>query len=181
MEKFNHLKLDEAGPILRLTSGASRFGSMKGQTMFEFAIVVPLFFLLLFGVMDYGRAFFVQMNLQQAIQDGGRFASTGNHLPDPKNPGQNFSRVASIIATVQNEAVAMPGVSASNLQISSINAGGVISSGSAGGPGDTVTVSLITNLPLMTPMIGHFFPNGAYTFTSSATFKNEPFDPSNTN
>jgi len=27
----------------------------------------------------------------------------------------------------------------------------------------------------MTPMIGKFFPNGMYTFTSSVSFKNEPF------
>ena len=142
--------------------------------MIEFAVVASLFFLLLFGVMDYGRAFFVQMNLQQAVQDGGRFASTGNHLPDPNHPGQNLSRIQSIIATVQQEAV-IPDVS--NLQISSVQGG----SNNAGGPGDTVTVSLITNLPLMTPMIGRLFPNGAYTFTSSVSFKNEPFDPNNTN
>jgi hypothetical protein len=34
---------------------------------------------------------------------------------------------------------------------------------------------------LMTPMIGKFFPNGMYTFSSSVTFKNEPFSPGNTN
>jgi Flp pilus assembly protein TadG len=154
----------------------ARFGSMKGQTMAEFAMVVPLFFLLLFGVMDYGRLFFIQMNLQQAVQDAGRFASTGNHLPDPNKANQNLSRIQSIIATVQNEAAGVPGVNPQDLQVSSLQGG----SNSAGGPGDTVTISLTTNLPLMTPMIGFFFPNGAYTFTSSATFKNEPFDPSNT-
>jgi hypothetical protein len=33
----------------------------------------------------------------------------------------------------------------------------------------------------MTPMVGKFFANGMYTFVSSATFKNEPFSPTNTN
>jgi Flp pilus assembly protein TadG len=145
--------------------------------MAEFAVVAPIFFLLIFGIMDYGRIFFIQMNVQQAVQDAGRFASTGNHLADPKNPGSNLSRLQSIIATVQNEVVGVPGVNPSDLKISSVNGG----SGSAGGPGDTVTVSLTTNLPLMTPMIGRLFPNGAYTFLASSTFKNEPFDPSNTN
>ena len=150
---------------------------MKGQNVVEFALVIPLFLYLLCGVMDFGRAFFIQMNLQQAVQDGGRFASTGNHLPDPANPGQNLSRIQSIIATVENEALVVSGVNPANLQISSLLGG----TGSAGGPGDTVTVSLVTNLQLMTPMIGAFFPNGTYTFTSSATFKNEHFNPSNTN
>jgi len=141
--------------------------------MAEFILVAPLYFLLTFAVMDFGRMFFVQMNLQQAVQEAARYASTGNHLPDPNNPGQNLSRVASIVADVQQMAI---GASVSNVQISSL-AGGA---GSAGGPGDTVTVSLTTNLPLMTPMVSVFFPNGTYTFTSSATMQNEPFSPSNT-
>jgi hypothetical protein len=44
-----------------------------------------------------------------------------------------------------------------------------------------VTVSLTTNLPLMTPLISAFFSNGVYTFTSSATVENEPFPASETN
>jgi Flp pilus assembly protein TadG len=153
--------------------GPCRPRSLKGQTMVEFALVAPLFFFLIFALLDFGRMFFVQMNLQQAVQEAGRFASTGNHLPDPKKPGQNFSRVDSIIAAAKQEAW---GADIANIQISSL-AGG---SGSAGGPGDTVTVSLTSNLKLMTPFVGQFFPNGAYTFTSSATFRNEPFPPGNT-
>jgi Flp pilus assembly protein TadG len=141
--------------------------------MVEFILVAPLYFLLTFAVIDFGRMFFVQMNLQQAVQEAARYASTGNHLADPKTPGQNLSRINSIIAEVQQSAI---GASITNVQISSLG-GGV---GSAGGPGDTVTVSLTTNLKLMTPMVARFFPNGAYTFTSSATFKNEPFSPRNT-
>ena len=177
MNAPNDRKSHNANQTLLLPSEASRFGWAKGASMAEFAVVAPIFLLLVFGIMDYGRIFFVQINVQQAVQDAGRFASTGNHLPDPKNPGQNLSRTQSIIASIQNEVVGVPGVNPSDLKISSVNGG----SGSAGGPSDTVTVSLTTNLPLMTPLIGRLFTNGAYTFVASATFKNEPFDPSNTN
>jgi Flp pilus assembly protein TadG len=151
-----------------------KIGALRGQSMVEFVLVAPLYFLLTFAVMDFGRMFFVQMNLQQAVQEAARYASTGNHMPDPQNPGQNMSRINSIIAAVQNTAI---GASITNVQISSLG-GGV---GSAGGPGDTVTVSLTTSLKLMTPMVASFFPNGSYTFTSSATVQNEPFAPSNSN
>jgi Flp pilus assembly protein TadG len=151
-----------------------RLGSKKGQTMMEFALIAPLFFLLIFAVMDFGRMFFVQVNVQQAVQEAARFASTGNHLSDPSNPGSNMTRVASIVAMAQQSA--WSGANLTNVQVSSLKGG----AGSAGGPGDTVTVSLTTNLPLMTPMVSKFFPGGAYTFTSSATFKNEPFSPTNT-
>lgn len=146
---------------------------MRGQTMAEFALVAPLYLLLIFAVMDFGRMFLVQMNIQQAVQEAARFASTGNHLNDAKNPGQSLSRVDSIIQKAQQVS---GGADLTNILITSAK-GGV---GSAGGPGDTVTVSLTSNLKLMTPMMAHFFPSGAYTFTSSATFKNEPFSPTNT-
>ncbi len=141
--------------------------------MTEFAMVAPLYLLLIFAVMDFGRMFMVQMNLQQAVQEAARFASTGNHLGDPKNPGQSLSRVDSIIMKAQQVS---SGANLTNIQISSAKGG----AGSAGGPGDTVTVSLTSSLKLMTPMVAHFFSSGAYTFTSSATFKNEPFSPAST-
>ena len=142
--------------------------------MLEFVLVAPLYFLLTFAVIDFGRLFFVQMNVQHAVQEAARYASTGNHLPDPNNPGQNLSRIASIIAEVQQASAGAP---IGNVQVSSVGGG----AGSAGGPGDTVTVSVTTNLALMTPMMGKFFPHGLYSFTSSATFKNEPFAPGSTN
>ena len=148
----------------------------RGQTFLEFAIVAPLFFGLIFALFDFGRLFFVQMNLEQAVFEAGRYASTGNHMADPNNPGQNLSRVNSIIATAQAAADGL-GANLQSIQVSSVNGG----SGSAGGPGDTVTVSVTASLPLMTPLMGKFFPGGAFVFTSSSTFKNEPFSPSNTN
>src|ERR1700722_7656866 len=112
-----------------------KFGRSRGQTMVEFVLVAPLYFLLTFALMDFGRAFFVQMNLQQTVQEAARFASTGNHLPDPNHAGQNLSRADSIIAEAQQSAM---GGNISSIQISSVG-GGV---GSAGGPGDTVTIAL---------------------------------------
>lgn len=180
MKIFRHAEVDQPSHHLnpaKFTNRARRarrFGALRGQSMTEFALVAPLYFLLTFAVIDFGRMFFVQMNLQQAVQEAARYASTGNHLADPNNPGQNLSRIASIIADVQQMAI---GANVTNVQISSL-AGGA---GSAGGPGDTVTVSLTTNLPLMTPLISAFFSNGVYTFTSSATVENEPFPASETN
>jgi hypothetical protein len=68
------------------------------------------------------------------------------------------------------------GLDVSNMQISSTSGG----NGSAGGPQDTLTISLTTNLKLMTPIVGRFFNNGTYTFTVAVSFKNEAFPPGNT-
>lgn len=145
-------------------------GSSKAQAMLEFAIIAPIFLFLLFAVVDFGRMFFLQMDLQNAIDEAGRFASTGNILPNAPGSNSTAQRVSSILEVAQQAAV---GANITSIQISSV-AGG---SGNPGGPGDTVTLTLTTSLKL-TPIVGKFFPNGAYTFTSSTTFKNEPF-PSN--
>ncbi|MCG3150240.1 MAG: hypothetical protein PCFJNLEI_03721 [Verrucomicrobiae bacterium] len=138
-------------------------------------MVVPLFLLLTFGMIDIGRAFFVQVTLQNAVRQAGRFAVTGNHLMDP-NTNREMSRVDSIIKVAQNAAA---GLDVSNIQISSVNNGNT-GPARAGGPGDTVTISLTTNLRLITPLIGRFFPNGIHTFRVSTSFRNEPFPPNRT-
>ena len=148
----------------------------KGQTFLEFAMVAPLFFFLVFAIFDFGRLFFVQSNLEEAVYEAGRYASTGNHLQNPNSPGQTLSRIQSITDTAEQAALGL-GANITNISISSLNGG----PGNAGGPGDTVTVTLTAALPLMTPFVSQFFPGGVYTFTSSASFKNEPFPSSETN
>ena len=147
-------------------------------------MVATLFFLLLFAVIDYGWLLFAQMNVQQAVDDGGRFASTGNHVTVTSGGvPTTLSRLQSIINTIQGE-ISVPGVNVqSNLVVCSATGGCSNSGGSApaGGPEDTVTLTLTTSLPLFTPALGALFAGGAYTFTSRTTFKNEPFNPSQTN
>jgi len=151
-----------------------RFHSNSGQSLLEFALIAPIFFLLLCAVFDFGHLFFVQMSMQDAIRQAGRFAVTGNHLPDPKDLSKNLSRVDSIIKIAQDAAA---GTTITGVQVSSLNGG----SNNAGGPGDTVTISITDDLQLMTPLVAQFFgPKGIYTFMVSVTFRNEPFDPSQT-
>jgi len=164
----------------RLTPVASqgrKLGSSRGQTLLEFALVVPVFLMLVFAVMDFGHLFYVEMTMENAVRQAGRYATTGNHLADPNNPGQNLSRVNSIIQTVQQAAAGL-NVPTNSITVSSVGGG----AGSAGGPGDTVTISVNTGVQMMTPLIAPFFkPNGTYNFTSSVTFTNEPFPKGQTN
>ncbi len=157
----------------RPPSSRGSAAGVRGTTLAEFALVLPIFVLLLFAVADFARLFYIEMTLQNAVREAGRYAITGNHQPDPNHVGQNLSRVQSIRQVAQQAAM---GLDVSNLQIVSANGG----NGSAGGPGDTVTISLTTDLRLLTPIIAQFFTNGVYRFTVSVSFKNEPFPPGNT-
>lgn len=146
----------------------------RASSLVEFALVAPLFFLLIFGIIDFGRLFFTRATLQHALREAGRFAVTGNKLPGV-NPAtsQPYTRVESIIEVAKKAAV---GLDVTGITVSS-QAGGP---NHAGGPGDRVTVSITTTLRIITPIIGQFFTDGRYTFTVRTTFRNEPFHPSQT-
>ncbi len=94
----------------------------------------------------------------------------------PPGSNQYLSRVASITQAAQQAA---PGFNLSGLSITSKNSSGTVTA-NGGGPGDIVTVSLTTSMQLITPVVAQFFPGGAYPFTVSVTFQNEPFAPGNT-
>jgi Flp pilus assembly protein TadG len=148
--------------------------SWRGQGILEFSLVAMLFFLLAFAVVDFSWLMFSQMNMQDAVREAGRFAATGNHLPNPNNPNNLLSRDASIIQVLTQAA---NGTHVNSVIISSV-AGGV---GSAGGPGDTVTITANCALPLMTTMIGSYFgTSNTFNFTVSSSFRNEPFPASET-
>jgi Flp pilus assembly protein TadG len=164
---------ERLNPIHGLKSLLRRSQSEEGQSLVEFALTSLMFFFLMFAVFDFGHLFFEEMDVQYSLQEAVRYGSTGNHLPDPKNPGNVLSRVVSITDTFENSVM---GATISNIQISSLLGG----SGSAGGPGDMLTVTATASTPLMTPLIAQLFPNGQFTFTQSITVKNEPFPPSET-
>jgi Flp pilus assembly protein TadG len=59
--------------VLRKSSSRAE----AGAAAVEFAIVVPLLLLLLFGIFDYGRFFLVQMALTSGAQEGVRASVLG--------------------------------------------------------------------------------------------------------
>jgi len=58
----------------------------KAQSMVEFAIVLPILLLLVFGIIEYGRLFFAWISVENVARVGARYASTGQyeniHCPD---------------------------------------------------------------------------------------------------
>ncbi len=53
----------------------------KAQGMLEFALILPILLLLIFGILDYGRLFFAWISIENAARVGARYASTGEYDP----------------------------------------------------------------------------------------------------
>ena len=57
-----------------------RWSDEQGSAAVEFAFIAPLLFLIVFGVIDFSRAYYTLNDLTAAVREGARFASS---LDDP--------------------------------------------------------------------------------------------------
>jgi len=95
-----------------------RFGLDEdgGQSLIEFALMLPIILLIITGIFDVGRAVWQENTLAYAAREGTRYAIVhGSGYPDPSmiqyppsgsNPGNN----AGITQVVRNAAVGVGGV-----------------------------------------------------------------------
>ena len=80
-----------------------RDGRVRGQALVEFALVAPIFFLVMFSIIEFGRYVYTVQILNEAAREGARFAIVhgsqslcpsgpmpGVTIPNPCDPtGQN--------------------------------------------------------------------------------------------
>jgi Flp pilus assembly protein TadG len=83
-----------SAPILRRL-----VGDQRGQSLTEFALVAPLLFLLLFGIIDFGKAMNYWNDETQLAAMGARFAavSGGNNAPGNCPDGSTPATLAAYI------------------------------------------------------------------------------------
>lgn len=68
-------------------AATGRGDRQRGSTAVEFALVMPVFLAVVFGVIEYGWVFYQQFNLAGAIRDGLRQGVTISQTasPDPRS------------------------------------------------------------------------------------------------
>lgn len=122
--------------------------SEKGQSLVEFALVLPLLVVLLFGIIDFGRIFHVYLTIDHAGREAARAASIGQD--DTK-----------IINTAVNDATSI-GLTAGKVGVSP---SGARSSGS------NVTITINYPINFLTPVIGNIV--GPITLTDTTVMRVE--------
>ena len=92
-------------------------GRGRGQALAEFAIVAPIFFLMLFGLIDFGRYVYYVQVLNNAAREAARYAIVhgGQSLnpSGPAAPGTTSNDVAgnNVIAVAKQYAIGVIGSS----------------------------------------------------------------------
>src|SRR6185312_16248181 len=66
------LGTDGGGPVMRALGLRRRTGSRRGQALVEFALVLPIFILLLVGIFDFGRAIYAYNTISNAAREAVR-------------------------------------------------------------------------------------------------------------
>lgn len=113
-----------------------------GQSLLEFSLALPIFLLLVFGLVDLGRGFYYNNLLSNVAREAARYA-----IIDPNN-------TSAITTTANSAAIALD--SSSSLAVS------VITNRTSSGylRGNPITVTVQYSLYAITPMIGQFIPAG---------------------
>lgn len=172
--------LHETGHATRFVrpgAGRRRPGE-RGATIIEFALVLPVIFILILSVMDFGLCFFAQHTLQFATREGVRVALVGRIMNDAN--GNPMTREATIIKTIQDKAgIAIP---ADKLHISIYQVPPDMSdpkdwagTQDAGVGGSYMRVRTSFDYHFMTPMLGAIFKSGMLSLQAQATYRNEQF------
>jgi Flp pilus assembly protein TadG len=84
----------------------------RGQALVEFVLVAPIFFLLLFGIIDFGRYVYYVQILNNAAREGARYAIVhGSNSFQPTGPPNDPTGTA-VASVVRNYAVGVIGTGA---------------------------------------------------------------------
>jgi hypothetical protein len=150
----------------------------RGVTIIEFAMVLPLVFILMLSVLDFGLCFFAQHTLQFATREGVRLALVGRTIDDAN--GNPLTREATIIKTIQDKAaIAIP---AAQLSISIYpvandlkDPNGWQQEQDAGTGGSYMRVRTSFDYHFISPVLKAVFTDGALSLQAQSTYRNEQF------
>ena len=138
-----------------------KFGtSDRAAAMVEFAIVLPVLLLIVFGIVDFGRALYTLNDLTAAAREGARKAAV--QLPDPTTAAVQTT----IKSTVKAYVIAFGGDSLTDSGITV-----TFNPSAATATLQSITVTIV-NYPFkpITPLAG-MIGLGTITMSPSATFR----------
>jgi Flp pilus assembly protein TadG len=132
--------------------------SERGQSLVEFALVLPMLLVVLFAIVDFGRMFQGYVSLTNATREGARMATTGCGKTDLCTTTEISDRVkATASGLAPTTTVSYPGAKKSGTSV-------VVQS--------QATITFITPLAKMMSLIGGSL-SGSFTLKSTADMRIE--------
>jgi Flp pilus assembly protein TadG len=155
----------------------------RGQALVEFALVIPIFLLLVFGMMDMGRFVYMHSTLSQAAREGARLGAVEAYWVGSTDPSCNTSggpvcpaNLAAlrtdVLAAANRMMTPFGNIAATKLYTScdattAPSGNWTTQTCLSNQPGQLMSVRVEYTIQPMTPIINAFFPS--ITSTASAT------------
>ena len=146
--------------LRRLFRPASRIARQeRGAQLVEFAIVVPVFLLLVMGIIDFGRAYFSWIIITNGAREGARVAAVGGDVTAVED------RVESAITGLaRNAAPVCPPLADQDWCVETVNLQGT--------RGNPVTVQVRYNFRYILPAMANLTSN-VFSFNAESTMRLE--------
>lgn len=158
-----------------------------GSTVVEFALVAPMFFALLFAIIETALMFFASQVLETATQDSARLIMTGQAQNAAYTQAQFKADVCGRITVMFNCSGGVYVDVQNYPAFSSVNVSNPIDASknftnpnnyNPGGPGDIVVVRLFYQWPILVTRFGYDLTNlsgSKRLLVATAAFQNEPY------
>jgi Flp pilus assembly protein TadG len=153
---------------MRRTHGES------GQALVEFALVAMVFFMIVFGIIDFSRLFQAWATVQHAAREGARYGVTGQVQCDPytDNRTECIKYVAKQATTGLSGAPDNVTVTVTSWEYPDYT---VEHTGSPGEPCDSLEVSVDYDFEFAAPIIGNVLGFITLPIEGRERLVNEPF------
>jgi Flp pilus assembly protein TadG len=177
------------------TAARMRTQSRKGSAALEFAMVAPVLFLMLFGMIECGLIYFGSSALQNATDDAGRMVRTGQAVG--WTAAQFKTQICSEMSGLISSATCTANLQVDIRQYSSFSGASYPSVTNANGSINTSSLQFPSSLtacqvvlvrvfypwqiitPLMQPLLENM-PGGKYLMAAATAFRSEPYTAGST-
>jgi Flp pilus assembly protein TadG len=129
--------------------------SRRGQALVEWALLLPLFFLILMGLLDAGRAIYAYNTVANSARYAARVAMVNQDEP-------------TVLAAAVGKGVGL------GLATTDVTCTGCVTGGASATPGDSVAITVTYDYEPATPLIGDIFNP---TISSTAVMQIERVNP----
>ena len=189
-------KCRQRRPLRQLTS------QRQGAAVAEFAMILPIFMLMVMGIMDFGMTLFVNATLEGAVRDASRYGVTG------QDGGDRLQVIRDIIA---DRTVGLVDIDVADIRTriyesfedigytepligdpppegeemvpgvhyDDLNSNGEwdedLGQEGVGGPDEIVLYTINYELPMISGLVKHVMGGDAVSLSTSIAVKNEPF------
>ncbi len=124
--------------------------SEKGQATVEFALILPIFLLLLGGILNFGWIFGNRLLAQNAAREAARY--TAIHYNDSSTDDDRQVAAGIVLSrapTINNPVVTLTVA------------------------GNTITVKVVSSVNMLTPLLSELFPDGKCSITTQCAMRLE--------